>query len=906
MNFITAVKSGGKVAAALILALLMASMPSQARAQVAFQLFGDYAHNNRPWQITTGHFQNNNRLGIEMVTELYDSGYRFDHFGDFYYINSAGAGYNGIQGRRGIAVADLDKDGIDDSIYISENSLSVRYHNLDKNAYFYAEGAQLVAVADVDMDGWKDIVVVKSNGEILTYINNRITPYTDSNGGFHSNFSGVYYKTDFPEEFIKPGAQAIATGLIDNNGRWGLAIANADGHVYVYLPYNGGDADEFYWSLVETKEVGVNFTSSNPMGIAIGDVDGDGALDIVTANTGDSTISVLTGLGYGPFRDAVTYNTGIAPICVAIGDCNNDGIKDVFVGNSGDNHLSYYLGTGLQFAPLGQERTYDVAGFTYAIAAGDINQDGKLDLIFGAIDGAGLGIGYGDGVGNFNNPSEQSIFQGSIPLTADLDGDGDLDVVALNSSDSFAVFRNDGGVLTKVGQYFFGGLAPNDAPCLALEDVDGDGKKDIVGTGFYRNLEVFKNLGGLNFSERMHYDLNINSARFKMIDLNGDNKKDIVLVDPGDTHIELRYNDGAGGFAASTLLTGAGDPHGLATGDLDGDGKADLVVSDRDNNRLTIWKGVGNSFTFLGYFAIGTKPRSVQLVDLNGDNKLDVIVTTISPVNDDNDGSNDTNSDRISVALGNGNGTFGAVSHYNSGRNTVWTQTADLNYDGFLDIIGTGAWGWNVTTLQGVGNGTFVHSTELLNGVPGAGIFTLGDMDGDSLLDIVVGSTYHSRFRVYQNVTQVMTVTGTIQIQGRSPGGIQPTFEFRRNGTDETFTRKATLNNAGVFTMTRVLAGDYTVHVKVPTGLAQNIGVSGGQGSVVNIGTLTFLNGDATGDNAVDISDLLLLISHYNQRKNTPANNPLYLASVDLNNDSSDDISDLLIIIGNYNRRGDQ
>jgi hypothetical protein len=900
MNLVTAVRACGKAAAAALLCAIGFAAPP-AQAQVAFSFVDYYAHNNRAYQLAHGFFGTNNRNGLVMVHELYESGYGFSNFNDFHYISNAGAGYNGIRGQRGIAKADLDKDGYDESIVVQNGSFSINYHHQEANVGYFSDGSTMVAVADVDMDTWMDVITVREDGVITTYINNQVTNHAGPNGSFIGNLDSGY-TTDFPEEWIIPGAQAIAAGLIDNNGRQGLAIANADGNVYIYLPYNGGGFDEFYWSLVETKSVG-----SNPVSIAIGDVDNDGTLDLVTANYGDSTISFLKGVGYGPFEDANNYDTGIAPTSVAIGKLNNDNVNDVVVGCSGENVINYFYGSGFSAAPLGLPQDYHTQGPVWAVGVGDLNQDNKNDIAFSAIDGYGVGVAFNNGSGSFGqNTFLSSAFQSSVPAIADFDGDGDMDVAALTSSDAVTIFRNDDGTLVNAGFYYFGGLSVGDAQALQAADVDNDGKIDLVGVGFWHGIRTLINLGDMQFADSVGSPVNnpnneISPNRLALIDLNGDNYKDIIMIASGDDRVELRYNNTDGIFQSPLILTGAGDPWNIATGDIDGDGKADMVLTDRENNRLTIWKGVGASFNKIGTLAIGNKPNAVYLIDLNGDNKRDVVATTLSPVNDDADGNNDINEDRVSVAMGNGNGTFGAVTHYPTGRRPLWVQFHDMNYDGIKDAVVSCEWSGDMMLHQGNSDGTFRASRSLFYHY-WPGLFSITDMNGDALVDLVIGSPGIARVNLYQNITELMTVTGTIQLQGRATlGGVQTTFEFRRSGSDEIFTRKATLNNAGNFTMTNVLAGDYTVNVKPAGGLSALVeGVFGGQGDTISLGTISFRNGDATGDNKIDISDLLLLIAHYN----AVSPNANYLASVDFNNDGKNDITDLLLLIGNYNQSG--
>ena len=145
-----------------------------------------------------------------------------------------------------------------------------------------------------------------------------------------------------------------------------------------------------------------------------------------------------------------------------------------------------------------------------------------------------------------------------------------------------------------------------------------------------------------------------------------------------------------------------------------------------------------------------------------------------------------------------------------------------------------------------------------------------------------------------------VTVSGTVTLQG-SLNFVQPVdFTFRTTfGT--AFTRVATLNAAGGYSLADVPAGEYTLSIKGAKWLRKNLSVNAA-GNVNNVNAQLFA-GDANNDNAVDVSDLLLIINHYNQ---TQANNPSgYLEGTDFNSDGANDVTDLLLVIGNYNHQGD-
>jgi len=144
----------------------------------------------------------------------------------------------------------------------------------------------------------------------------------------------------------------------------------------------------------------------------------------------------------------------------------------------------------------------------------------------------------------------------------------------------------------------------------------------------------------------------------------------------------------------------------------------------------------------------------------------------------------------------------------------------------------------------------------------------------------------------------VVSIGGLIALQG-TQNTIQPVDFTFRPITGSAFTRTATLNFAGGYTIESVPYGQYTVSIKGAKWLRKNITVNASTGNVTNANA-TLLAGDANNDNFADISDLLLLIAHYN--KVSPTSD--YSDAADFNCDGADDIADLLLLIANYNKQG--
>lgn len=280
------------------------------------------------------------------------------------------------------------------------------------------------------------------------------------------------------------GSTGAAAGDFNGDGKLDLVTVNASNPVGFSILLGNGDGT---FQPPVTSTLAGNIVTG---GISVGDLNGDGKADLVTTNlnpvspNGSGTVSILLGNGDGTFQTQVQYGVGGNPGTAALGDLRGNGRLDLVVANQGSNTVSVLLGNGDgTFQP---QVTYAVGKGPSSAAVGDFRGTGVIDLaVVNATDGT-VSVLLGNGDGTFQPQTTYAVGTNPVQITAgDLNGDGKTDLIVSNhTSDTVSVLLGNGdGTFQPQITYPDGGLAPNTDPLgLVVGDLNGDGNADIVTT----------------------------------------------------------------------------------------------------------------------------------------------------------------------------------------------------------------------------------------------------------------------------------------------------------------------------------------------------------------------------------------------------------------------------------------
>jgi hypothetical protein len=487
------------------------------------------------------------------------------------------------------------------------------------------------------------------------------------------------------------------------------------------------------------------------------DLDGDGDLDLAFARDGEP-VRVCFNDGFGRFDPAPTAwqpTAGAGPgRALDVADLDGDGDPDLVVGYlEARNRILVNTGTGLVDETA--LRLPDDVDPTTALAFGDLDGDGDLDLVVAnGVFRRQDRLFVNDGRGRFHDASSRLPTR---PLStrdlalADLDGDGDLDVVLASDDEAGPADR----ILVNDGSGHFvdesaSRLPPDDRLTLAVAvgDLDGDGDIDLVFGDRTRDRLLINDGSGV-FAEQPVARLpatDTASEDLVLADVDGDLDLDLVVARAGAPD-QLFINDGGGNFrdATSGMSAAIDESRAVTAADLDGDGHADLVFANRGPDRIDL--GDGN-----GVFASTVRPafpsllepltNALVLADFDGDGDLDAFLA-----NGGDRYSADSLQDRLFVNDGTGCFADETAGRLPVDRDLPYHAVAgDLDGDGDLDlVVGHGGSLYRHTDrlLLNDGSGRFADATagRLPQVVVDSTAMRLGDVDGDGDLDLVVGQS---------------------------------------------------------------------------------------------------------------------------------------------------------------------
>ncbi len=406
---------------------------------------------------------------------------------------------------------------------------------------------------------------------------------------------------------------------LNNDGWLDISIINEDtADVRVFM--NKADGTGLYDTFMADTTPVNDRASPNESA----DFNNDGNADLVVGNINTSSLSILLGNGDGTFAPQQEVTVGGDPRGVAVLDIDADGDLDIANTNAaGAGSVSLLVNDG---AGVFSAATFFEGGGQgeWALGAGDMNEDGQLDLVMTAFVGGipSVIVHANNGDGSFTQLSSRAVNGSPWMLNiGDLDGDGHEDVAVVNSvSNQGSILLGKGnGTLDPPTHY------PTDPFPLAtdLGDIDGDGDLDWVTSSFSGDWFLFLNDGAGSFGLRKRFPAPLAASCALMLDINNDHVLDLALIDELADELRLvktqRDTDGDG---VVDVADNCSDITNADQRDSNGDGFGNLCDGDLTNDGATNFADLAEMKTV--FFCVSAEPACAD-ADLDGDGTVNFI-----------------------------------------------------------------------------------------------------------------------------------------------------------------------------------------------------------------------------------------------------------------------------------------
>jgi hypothetical protein len=487
------------------------------------------------------------------------------------------------------------------------------------------------------------------------------------------------------------------------------------------------------------------------MGLALGDLNGDGIADLVAPNFNTNNVGVLLGKANGSFQTLRLFNSGArGPIDAVVADFNADGKNDVAV-TIPFSGVSIMRGDGL--GHLGTPMILAAGTQPTHIVVADFNGDHRPDLAVTNLGSNNASIFLGRGDGTFSTTVSPAVGVGPEGIVAgDFNADGKVDLAVANSGVLSGTNQGTNGNTVAIllglgtGRFQPASFIPVASTPLRLvvADFNRDTRQDLAVTS--NGAEVVSVLlgnGTGTFQTPRTFSVP-NATNIGVADFNTDGNLDLAVVDGEFSTVALLLGSGAGSFNPAKRIPSGTFPIDVITGDFNHDGKADYITANDFANTVSVVLGRGNgTFVDIGS-AVPTNgtTHSNQIIaaNLNSDGITDLaqVNTGITPPSGTSFGTS------VSVLLGTAAGGFQAPRVLAIGKNgPTALAAADLNHDGALDLAVTtfGDSAQNPASLAillGKGDGTFGTPKQFVPGPANPKSIAIADVNGDGKLDAII------------------------------------------------------------------------------------------------------------------------------------------------------------------------
>jgi hypothetical protein len=697
-------------------------------------------------------------------------------------------------GARSVTSADVDGDGDMDVLSASLDDDKIAWYENDGSESFTehsistaADGAHSVSTADVDGDGDLDVLSA-------SYVDNKITWY-ENNGSESFTAHSISSSAN--------GAICVTTADVDGDGDLDVLSATHLGAKIAWYENNGSES---------FTEHSISTIAEGARSVTTADMDGDGDMDVLSASESDSKIAWYENNGSESFTEHSISTAANSALSVTTADVDGDGELDVLSASSGDNKIALYLSelfiankNPAANAPNIPTSSNIVVTFSESILGSSVttssfNIDGsQTGLIAGVYSGGGTSeitfnptidfvagevinvtittdiaktaggtlanpytwkftVASESSATNFSNESVSitANFASSV-TTADVDGDGDMDVLSASASDDKIAWYENNGSESFIEHSI--STSADGAQSVTSADVDGDGDIDVLSASSLNDIVAwFENDGSGNFATHIISYSADGAYSVTTADIDGDGDIDVLSASASDDKIAWYENNGSESFTEHSISTSADGTRSVTSADVDGDGDLDVLSASGSDDKIAWYENNGSEgFTEHSISTSADGAVSVTTADVDGDGDIDVLSASF----DD---------DKIAWYENNGSESFTEHSISTSADGAFSVSTVDVDGDGDMDVLSASYSDNKIAWYENNGSESFTEHS-ISTSANGARSVTTADVDGDGDMDVLSASANDDKIALFRSalfVTQKNPDTHTLNVSTSS------------------------------------------------------------------------------------------------------------------------------------------
>ncbi|EDQ91286.1 uncharacterized protein MONBRDRAFT_31515, partial [Monosiga brevicollis MX1] len=652
--------------------------------------------------------------------------------------------YKAVRGPVESLFADLDGDGLNDLLIAGEGDSLIFWQRNTGDGTFSsiintittaAHGVVAMLAHDLDKDGLLDVVSANAGDDSIVVF------YNQGNGSFASQ----------PESAATglTNLHAIACADLDGDG-YADIISARDGTGAVAWHRNDGTG---HFPANSARAVSEATSTANVRNVALADLDGDGAMDIVAARLDTNVVMWYRNNGAGAFQANTISSNAVGVRALAAADMDQDGHVDVVSLNAGEDLIVWYRNDGTAKFPDTRRFIASSVPNLSAMAIAAMKDGDAPDVFYGRSTAHALTRVHNtgrlsDGPRQFSLrlPLRASVASVDALLVGDMDDDDLHDFLVVSKNENSVIWARGIGpspIYTLGYSNDVSGVLG-----LAAGDLDGNGQPDLITCSASNNqLGWYEGLGSGTFSDTFRpllssaYGVN----KVELLDLDKDGDLDVVFSALDANILGWLRNAGGGTFPDGPLVLGSmPGPSTFGVADMDNDGHIDIVGASETASFIAWYRNWGNAtFDPRPKFVANNSAitYTLAMADLNGDGTVDVVAAHYGD-------------DTVAWYRNVGGGRFSplqnlVISGYNGATGVV---AGDVNGDGLPDLVSISLNNYVASWFANLGDGIFAPESIIDTQVLGPRSLSLTDLDNDGDLDLVIVSTLDNIISFFINL----------------------------------------------------------------------------------------------------------------------------------------------------------